>query len=197
MRFSLQFIVSVVVLLLALASIVAFYFAIGREFTIPLLLVAVVNLEAVAILVFLVTRGIISPLKKIRDVIKKVGGGDFETRIALLPTREMQELGTALNEMITRLRTSTQELQEAKSGLELRVAERTQELRELASSLEEKVKQRTQELQERLLELERFEKLAIGRELKMIELKEEVKRIEDLVPKKKTNVIKSRGKSAA
>ena len=103
MRFSLQFIVSVVVLLLFVASAVAFYFAIGREFTIPLLLVAVVNLEAVVILVFLMTRGIISPLQRIRSVMGKVGEGDFRTRIGLLPTREMQELGLALNEMISRL----------------------------------------------------------------------------------------------
>jgi signal transduction histidine kinase len=103
MRFSLQFIVGIVVLLLALASIVAFYFAIGKEYTMPLLLVSVVNLEAVAILVFLMTRGIIRPLKKIRSVMGKVGEGDFKTRIELLPTREMQELGLALNEMIVRL----------------------------------------------------------------------------------------------
>jgi len=91
------------VLLLALASAVAFYFAIGKEFTVPLLLVAIVNLEAVAILVFLMTRGILRPLKKIRGIIGKVGEGDFRTRIELLPTREMQELGLALNEMISRL----------------------------------------------------------------------------------------------
>lgn len=103
MRFSLQSIVSIVVLLLALASAVSFYFAVGREFTIPLLLVAVVNLEAVAVLVFLVTRGIISPLKQIRGIMGKVGEGNFTTRIGLLPTREMQELGLALNEMISRL----------------------------------------------------------------------------------------------
>ncbi|MBI2123672.1 MAG: HAMP domain-containing histidine kinase [Candidatus Wildermuthbacteria bacterium] len=103
MRFSLQFIVSVVVLLLALASAVAFYFAVGREVTIPLLLVAIVNLEAVAVLVFLMTRGILSPLKKIRGVMEKVGEGDFRMRIDAFPTREMQELGSALNDMIARL----------------------------------------------------------------------------------------------
>ncbi len=103
MKFSLQFIVGIVVLLLVLAGIVAFYFAVGKEYAIPLLLVAVVNLEAVAILVFLVTRGIIHPLKRIRSVMGKVGEGDFKTRIGLLPTREMQELGLALNEMIVRL----------------------------------------------------------------------------------------------
>lgn len=105
MRFSLQFIVSVVVLLLALASIIAFYFAIGQELTIPLLLVAVVNLEAVVILVFLMTRGVLSPLQRIRGIMRKVGEGDFRTRIELLPTKEMQELGLALNEMISRLET--------------------------------------------------------------------------------------------
>lgn len=103
MRFSLQFVIGVVVLLLALASVVSLYFAVGREYTIPLLLVAVVNLEAVVILVFLMTRGIIHPLEKIRGILGKVGEGDFRTRIDQLPTREMQELGAALNDMISRL----------------------------------------------------------------------------------------------
>ena len=108
MKFSLQSIVGVVVLLLALASAVSFYFAVGREYTIPLLLVAIVNLEAVAILVFLITRGIMYPLKKIRSIMGRVGEGDFQTRIELLPTKEMQELGVALNEMISRLEAASE-----------------------------------------------------------------------------------------
>lgn len=113
MNFSLQLIVGVVVLLLVLASAVSFYFALGREYTVPLLLVAVVNLEAVAILVFLITRGIIYPLKKIRSIMGKVGEGNLQTRIELLPTREMQELGEALNEMIARLQAAQEKEKQA------------------------------------------------------------------------------------
>lgn len=47
--------------------------------------------------------------------------------------------------------------------------------KELQTSLEEKVRERTKELQERLNELERFHRLTVGRELKMIELKKELR----------------------
>lgn len=113
MNFSLQLIVGVVVLLLVLASAVSFYFAVGREYTVPLLLVAIVNLEAVAILIFLITRGIMYPLKKIRNVMGKVGEGDLKARIDPLPTKEMQELGVALNEMVSRLQVAQEKERQA------------------------------------------------------------------------------------
>ncbi len=48
---------------------------------------------------------------------------------------------------------------------------------ELREKLEEKVRERTKELQEKIDELEAFQKLTVGRELKMIELKEEIERL--------------------
>jgi hypothetical protein len=87
------------------------------------------------------------------------------------------------------------ELEEAKTVLEIKVAARTKELRDLAESLEEKVKERTKELQEktielqkRVAELEEFHRLTVGRELKMIELKEEIERL-----KKELERYKGRG----
>ncbi len=69
-------------------------------------------------------------------------------------------------------------LEEAKTVLEIKVKARTKELEELAKGLDEKVKERTKELQERVNELERFRKLTVGRELKMMELKKEIKKLE-------------------
>jgi len=66
------------------------------------------------------------------------------------------------------------EAEEAKSVLEVKVQARTKELRELTQNLDQKVKARTTELQERVSQLERFQKLTIGRELKMVELKKEI-----------------------
>jgi PAS domain S-box-containing protein len=48
------------------------------------------------------------------------------------------------------------------------------ELKKFQKGLEEKVKEATSQLREKLDELERFNRLAVGRELKMIELKEEI-----------------------
>ena len=197
MKFSIYFSVSIVVMLLFLTSAVSLLFALMDKNTSPLILTAAANIVAVVFLVFLITRGILIPLGQVRSIMKKVGEGNFGLKIAASRIKEMQEFGDTINEMIVKLRTSTQELQEAKSSLELRVAGRTKELQGLAASLEEKVKERTRELQEKLTELERFEKLAIGRELKMIELKEELKKLEELILKKKTDAVKPRRKNAA
>jgi uncharacterized membrane protein len=70
------------------------------------------------------------------------------------------------------------EIETARATLEVKVEARTEELREFAESLDEKVKEKTKELRERLEELEKFQKLTVGRELKMIALKEEIKKLE-------------------
>lgn len=58
------------------------------------------------------------------------------------------------------------------------------ELKKLQYILEEKVQERTRELQERIKQLERFRKATVGRELKMIELKKKIKRLEKKLKKK-------------
>lgn len=79
----------------------------------------------------------------------------------------------------------TKELEEAKASLEIKVKARTKELEELTESLEEKVQGRTKELQDRIRELEKFHQLTIGRELKMVELKEEIKKLKEELVKNK------------
>jgi len=73
----------------------------------------------------------------------------------------------------------TGELEIAKTSLEIKVKERTQQLKTLMESLEGKVKERTKELQLKIDELEKFERLTIGREVAMVELKKEIKKIKE------------------
>jgi PAS domain S-box-containing protein len=54
------------------------------------------------------------------------------------------------------------------------------ELKKLQLELDEKIKERTKELQERIEELEKFHRLVVERELKMIELKEEIEKLKKL-----------------
>jgi len=82
------------------------------------------------------------------------------------------------------------EITEAKSVLEIKVKARTKELEELAASLDEKVKEKTKELQEKVNELEKFYKLAVGRELKMVELKEEIKKLREELEKERKSKLK-------
>lgn len=61
-----------------------------------------------------------------------------------------------------------------KEQLEKKVKERTAELMELKAGLEKIVSRRTVDLEKKLDELEKFKKLTIDRELKMVELKREI-----------------------
>lgn len=70
------------------------------------------------------------------------------------------------------------ELEEVRATLEIMVRARTVQLREQAETLRKENERKTKELRERMGELERFHKLAVGRELKMIELKEQIKKME-------------------
>jgi len=88
-----------------------------------------------------------------------------------------------ISELLGEIKKLAERLQESKEALEIKIKERTKELQALTHSLEEKVQERTKELQQKLEELERFQKIAIGRELKMKELKEEIVRLKTLLLK--------------
>jgi len=71
-------------------------------------------------------------------------------------------------------------------NLEQKIEQRTKALKEseekfknLALNLEKQIGQRTNELKQRLDELEKFYKITVGRELKMAELKKEIKRLKN------------------
>jgi len=80
------------------------------------------------------------------------------------------------------------ELEEERTSLQIKVKARTSELEELTKSLDEKVKGRTKELQLRIEELEKFHNLTIGRELKMVELKQEIDKLKNEVEEKNQEI---------
>lgn len=90
---------------------------------------------------------------------------------------------TILQKKIERLQKTQTILKEERTSLKIRVDAKTKELLEERESLEEKVKERTKESEERrkelakrIVELERFHKVAVGRELKMRMLKKEIEK---------------------
>ncbi len=90
---------------------------------------------------------------------------------------------------LTEIKRKEEALKESSQVLEIKVAAKTRELTRLNESLEASVKERTQDLEEKLEQIERTNKLMVGRELKMIELKEELeesrKKIDELKKKLK------------
>ena len=73
-----------------------------------------------------------------------------------------------------------EQLKDTKEILEVRVKARTRELEEFNQSLEQKIVKRTKELEEKVKELEKFQKFAVGREIKMVELKNELKKLKKI-----------------
>jgi hypothetical protein len=76
----------------------------------------------------------------------------------------------------------TEALLQASQLLEKRVSERKraeEELTVLNAELEHRVKQRTAELEEKNTELHKMNRLFVGRELKMVELKERIRELEE------------------
>lgn len=69
-----------------------------------------------------------------------------------------------------------------KTNIELK--ENEKKLKELTVNLEKRVQERTKELQEKVEELEKFYRVTVGRELKMVELKEEIKKLKKKAEKK-------------
>lgn len=136
-----------------------------------------VTLLFIVIVIIVILRGIVDPLKEITTICESIRKGDLNVQMRVGSRNEIGELAETFNKMITDLKKSKDSLEEIRSILEIRVAARTRELKELAERLENEVKERTKDLQEKMTELERFNRLAVGREIKMIELKKEIRRL--------------------
>lgn len=147
-------------------------------------IIAIVLFVVIYLVLFIILeRSIFSPLSRLRETIAMIQRGDEKATVDIKADNEIGDVSKSFNEMIKELRESHIALQEAKTTLEIRVRARTKEIEEVAKSLDHKVKERTKELQEKLRELERFHRLAVGRELKMIELKKEIKELKKRLSK--------------
>lgn len=71
------------------------------------------------------------------------------------------------------------ELEETAAVLEIRIKAKTRELQEQAELLREENRLKTMALRKRIEELERFRNIVVGREMKMVELKERLARTKE------------------
>ncbi len=72
-----------------------------------------------------------------------------------------------------------QNLEEVAKVLRIRIQAKTKELRQQAENLKKESNIRAQALRARVQELEKFRQVAVGRELKMIELKKEISQLSE------------------
>jgi nitrate/nitrite-specific signal transduction histidine kinase len=132
-----------------------------RERSLNIDLVSFVILALILILIMIVflviNRRIIQPIQALSIVTKSFSEGNFAVRANVGLSDELGELITTFNDMGQKLQARTADLELAKQNLEA------------------DVKRRTEELEAKLKELEKFNRFVIGRELKMVELKQELK----------------------
>jgi len=121
----------------------------------------------------------VKPMRSFIKGAEKIGKGDLDYQFRIKTGDEIEQLAESFNVMTEQLRKSRKDLQETNDVLEIRVRARTEELEEFAKGLNEQVDERTKELRERLNELERFHKLIVDREMKMIAMKKELKQLKD------------------
>lgn len=122
-----------------------------REALITFLPLFLLTVGAGIILAFSITK----PIKNLYRATEKIQQGDFTIQLPVHSHDEIGKLTDGFNQMVSALKESQGKLQEANKLLGSQVANRTTEL------------------QLKVNELERINKLMVGRELKMAELKKE------------------------
>lgn len=161
-------------------------FEIGIENTwilVGILFFLILVFNTIFVVIFI--NSILGPLNKLLEGMEKVRKGDLQAQVKAKTGDEIEELANGFNQMVRDLQMAKEALEEEKKVLEIKVQARTRELRELNEALEEEVKKRTKELRQRVEELEKFHNLTVGREMKMLELKEEIERLKEELKKYK------------
>jgi len=94
----------------------------------------------------------------------------YSLRASIHSHDELGSLAEGFNEMLEKIQKRDAELELHRKYLEEQVSGRTAEL----SKTNEQLRQREEELKKRVKDLEEFYDMAVGREIRMIELKEEI-----------------------
>ena len=116
---------------------------------------------------YIISSFISGPIKELAEFALMAAKGNFRRRMVVESTDEIGQTARAFNLLLDKVEESTE-------VLEVKVNARTKRLEELSRNLEVQISNKTKELNEKIKELERFNDLAVGRELRMVELKREL-----------------------
>ncbi len=155
-----------------------------REMATGYVLLAIILILPIILISFLISRRIIRPLKNISLASQRVAKGDFDVKASVTSGDEFGDLASNFNKMTEDLKSAQKKIEEEKQVLEIKVKARTKLLNELNESLESKVEKRTEDMEKKIKDLEKMSKLMIGRELKMVEMKKEMKKLEEEIENK-------------
>ncbi len=127
----------------------------------------VISIVCIIVIVFVIQRiatSTVRPLVELTEVLKRFGEGD--THLSLVTSTSRDEIGDLSKSFIQ----MASDLKISREALE-----------EYNRTLESKVSERTQELQSKNDQLEKFNKVVMNRELKMVELKNRIHELEEKV----------------
>ncbi len=124
--------------------------------TLEISLLLVMSLLSIFFLILALfhSRKISKPIMQLDSYAKQVAKGDFSVHSGINTSDEIGSLSSSFNTMVASLKTHTEDL-------------------------ESTVSERTSELQQKIEELESFKRAVVGRELRIIELKNQVKQLKD------------------
>jgi len=123
--------------------------------------VGLLIISAAWIFGFLLITRITRPIKMLTETAKEISKGNLDAKIEVMSENEIGKLALAFRQM-------TGELKKSKVKLE-----------EHGMSLEKQVEGRIKELKTKNEDLEKFNRMAVDREIKMIELKKEIKELKE------------------
>lgn len=140
----------------------------------------------------LIARRLSGALEKVSAGLKEVLTGNLNFQIEIEDRDEIGEITFLLNKIVENSKETQLELKIKEKEVEAKTTELSQRIKDLEFSRKEieesrlatlnileDVEEARLNLLERLEELEKFNKLSVGRELRMIELKEEIKKLKN------------------
>ncbi len=128
-----------------------------------ILVLSLLSIFGALVIGYAFSRRIADPIIRLRKAMADVGKGALKTKIDIISKDEIGELAASFNSMIARLSESRSALEDYNKRLEKAIEEKEKSKKEQESKVEE---------------LEKFNRLSVGRELKMIELKKRIKELE-------------------
>ncbi len=108
----------------------------ARVRSIVMIMGAVIGLASV-VAVFLMSRAVVVPVKRLVSATEKIAAGDLSHTVEAGGADEVAELATSFNKMVIDLRSSHEELENYSRHLEEKVLERTADLEEANKTLRE------------------------------------------------------------
>lgn len=184
-----------------LAKTLLSYFPEGTIEKIPLViqdiefqtrLILILTLVLALFLGILISWHLSRTLGKISSGLEKILSGNLDFKIKIQDRDEIGEITYFLNKIVENLKETQLKLKIKEEEVKEKTSELSKRIRDLESSQKtieegrlatlnilEDVEEARLALQERIEELEKFNKLAVGRELRMVELKEEIKKLQN------------------